>query len=54
MWVMIGFIFVIADCIAVKLFDDIIRPYKYRKAIINAVMISGLIMIIGGLIAIFI
>lgn len=54
MWFCIGAVFVIGDCIAVKLFDDVIRPYTYRKAIVNAVMIAGLIMLIGGFIALLI
>lgn len=48
MWLWIGLGLIFIDCIAVKLFDDIIRPYTYRKAIVNATMISGLIMVIVG------
>lgn len=54
MWFALGALCVIGDCIAVKLFDDVIRPYTYRKAIVNAVMIAGLIMLIGGFIALLI
>lgn len=46
----IGFLLVIADCVAVKLFDDKIRPHLYAKAAVNAVMLIGLICIVIGII----
>lgn len=45
-----GFVLVLADCIVVKLFDEIIRPRLYAKAAVNSVMLIGLICIIIGVI----
>lgn len=46
----IGLIMVLLVSLCVKLFDDKIRPYHTRKAIVNVAMISGLIFIIVGFI----
>lgn len=48
--VLIGVIGIIAVGIAVKLFDSEIRPYKYRKIIVNTVAISSVLSLIIGII----
>ena len=50
-FVVAGIIMVFGDAVAVKLFDDIIRPRMYAKAIVNTVMIVGLLCFFGGIIA---
>lgn len=48
--VLIGVIGIIIVGIAVKLFDSEIRPYKYRKIIVNTVAISSALSLIIGII----
>lgn len=50
----LGVLGIIAVGIAVKLFDDKIRPYKYRKIIVNTVAISSVLSFIIGIIRVII
>lgn len=46
----IGFIMLITIIIVVKLFDDEIRPYHWKKFTVNLFTVIGLILIISGII----
>lgn len=52
--ILIGALGIIAVGIAVKLFDDKIRPYKYRKIIVNTVAIASALSFIVGFIRLII
>lgn len=50
----IGVALVLGVCVCVKLWDDEIRRYKHRKAMVNVAMIAGLLLLILGLIGMFV
>lgn len=50
MFAILGIAMVIAACVLVKLFDKKIREKQYRKAIVNVLMIGGLLLTITGII----
>lgn len=49
-----GIIGIIGVGIAVKVFDDKIRPYHYRKLVVDVVAIASLLSFIVGIIRIII
>lgn len=49
-FMIIGMAMVIFDCILVKTKDSYIRPRHYLKMMINTIMLSGLALIIVGII----
>ena len=52
--ILIGAIGIIAVGVAVKIFDDKIRPYKYRKIIVNTIAIGSALSFIVGFIRLII
>lgn len=52
--ILFGALGIVIVGIAVKLFDDKIRPYKYRKIIVNTIAIASALSFIIGFIRIII